>query len=101
MITVMAKKEDKQFFDYKGVPFVRNGNTIYYGDPSESHIIMMQILDSKKVEDIDVATKVMVTLLSCDPNLSIQEKIIKKAEKDGLYSAMDIACIWLERAVAK
>ena len=27
----------------------------------------------------------------------LKDKIVKKAERRGLYSAMDIGCIWLER----
>jgi len=27
--------------------------------------------------------------------------VVKKAEKDGLYPAMDVATVWLERALAE
>jgi len=26
--------------------------------------------------------------------------VVKKSEKDSLYAAMDVGCIWLERALA-
>ncbi len=41
--------------------------------------------------------KIMVKLLSTDPNASPRERIIKKSEKKGLYNAMDIGSIWLKR----
>ena len=31
----------------------------------------------------------------------MKERIIKKSEKNGLYSAMDIGAIWLERSLEK
>ena len=79
---------------------VRNGNTIYYGDPSENYVIMMQITATKPVGDVEVASKVSVQLLNTDPDVSARERIVKTSEKKGLYAAMDIAEIWLSRALA-
>jgi hypothetical protein len=95
----MAKSE--KFLTYKGKPLVRNGNTLYYGDPSEKYVIMMQILATKPVDDVEVASKVSVQLLNTDPNVSIREKIVKSSEKKGLYAALDIAEVWLTRALAE
>lgn len=95
----MPSKNDK-FLTYKGKPLVRNGNTIYYGDPSENYVIMMQITATKPVGDVEVASKVSVQLLNTDPDVSPRERIVKTSEKKGLYAAMDIAEIWLSRALA-
>lgn len=85
---------------YKGHPLRRVDNLIYYGTMSEKYIIMMQILDSKKVQDMDVATKVSIQLQMTDPEIKSRDRVIKKSEKDSLYAAMDVAAIWLERALA-
>ena len=85
---------------YKGHPLRRVGNLIYYGTMAEKYIIMMQILESKKENGLDVATKVSVQLQLTDPNTKSRDRIIKKSEKDSLYSAMDVASIWLARALA-
>lgn len=85
---------------YKGKPLVRSGNTLYYGNMTDSVVVMMQIQSTKKVNDIDVADKVTVQLMKTDPTLRARERIVKKSEKDGLYNAMDIGSIWLERALA-
>lgn len=95
----MPSKNDK-FLTYKGKPLVRNGNTIYYGDPSEDYVIMMQINATKPVGDVEVASKVSIQLINTDPNVSPRERIVKTSEKKGLYAAMDIAEIWLSRALA-
>ena len=43
---------------YKGHPLRRKDNLIYYGDMADSHIILLQIMDTKPVGDMNVATKV-------------------------------------------
>ena len=48
--------------EYKGHPLMRNGNIIYYGSMDDDYIIMMQILDTQKVQDMEVATKVSIQL---------------------------------------
>lgn len=85
---------------YKGHPLRRVDNLIYYGTMAEKYIIMMQILDSKKEQDMEVATKVSVQLQLTEPNLKSRDRVIKKSEKDSLYAAMDVAAIWLDRALS-
>lgn len=85
---------------YKGHPLRRVDNLIYYGTMAEKYIIMMQILNTKKVQDLDVATKVSVQLQLTDPDLKSRDRIVKKSEKDSLYAAMDISAIWLDRALS-
>ena len=86
---------------YKGRPLMRKDNMIYYGSMADSHIVMLQVLDTKPVNGLDVATRVSVQLLSNDPNLRSRERVVKKSEKDGLYTALDVGCVWLERKLNK
>ena len=85
---------------YKGHPLRRKDNIIYFGSMADKYIIMMQILETKKVEDMEVATKVAVQLQLTDPELKSRDRVVKKSEKDSLYAAMDVASVWLERALA-
>ena len=85
---------------YKGHPLRRVDNLIYYGTLAEKYTIMMQVLDSKKEQDLNVATRVSVQLQLTDPNLKSRDRVVKKSEKDSLYAAMDVAAIWLERALS-
>ena len=59
--------EENAVLMYKGRPLMRKDNMIYYGSMADSHIVMLQILDSKKVGDMDVATRVAVQLQLTDP----------------------------------
>ena len=85
---------------YKGHPLRRKDNLIYNGTIAEKYIIMLQILDTKKVDDLDVATKVAVQLQLTDPDLKSRDRVVKKTEKDSLYTAMDVATVWLDRALS-
>ena len=87
--------------EYKGHPLRRKDNLIYFGSMSDKYIIMLQILETKKVKDMDVATKVSVQLQLTDPDIKSRDRVVKKSEKDGLYAAMDVAAVWLERALAQ
>lgn len=88
------------FLTYKGKPLVRKGNVIYYGNMTDPFVIMISVADSHKVHGIDIADRVTVQLLNTDPNVNPKDAITKKAEKKGLWAAMDIASVWLERALA-
>mgnify|MGYP000250383541 FL=1 len=86
--------------EYKGHPLRRKDNIIYFGSMADKYIIMMQILETKKVEDMEVATKVAVQLQLTDPELKSRDRVVKKSEKNSLYAAMDVASVWLDRALA-
>lgn len=92
--------EESKVLTYKGHPLMRKDNLIYYGSMADSHIIMLQVLESKKVNDVDIATRVSVQLQLTDPAAKSRDRIVKKSEKAGLYTALDVGCVWLERALA-
>lgn len=91
----------QQFLTYKGKPLVRMGNTIYYGDMRDKFVVMMTILSNHDEDGMNFADKVMIQLLSTDASKPVTERFIKKSEKTGLYNALDIASIWLERALSE
>ena len=91
--------EDK-VLTYKGHPLMRKDNLIYYGSMADSHIVMLQVLESKKQGDFDIATRVAVQLQLTDPAARSRDRIVKKSEKNGLYAALDVGCVWLVRALA-
>ena len=52
------------------------------------------------IMDLDVASKVSVQLQLTDPSIKSRDRVVKKSEKDSLYDAIDVAAVWLERALA-
>ena len=89
--------ETKDIFTYKGKPMVRRGDTIYYGDLNEKYIIIFTIKSKKKVGDLEVADSVTIDL--CTNRGAGKEKVIKKANRESLYEAIDIAEFCLEDAI--
>ena len=85
---------------YKGHPLMRKDSLIYYGSMADSHIVMLQILETKKVGQTDIATRVSVQLQLTDPSAKSRDRVVKKSEKTGFYTALDVGCVWLERALA-
>ena len=99
-MSATKKGTDNDILTYKGHPLMRHNNIIYYGSMSDRYIIMMQILETKVVKDIEVATKVSVQLQQTSPSVRPKARIVKKTEKNGLYTALDIAVVWLNRALS-
>ena len=89
-----------EILTYKGHPLMRKDNLIYYGSMADSHIVMLQVLETKKLGEMDIASRVSVQLQLTDPAAKSRDRIVKKSEKDGFYTALDLGCVWLERALA-
>ena len=85
---------------YKNRPLRRIDKMIYYGSMADSHIIVMQVKETRLEKDLDVASKISVELQRTAPDLKSRDRVVKRSEKSSLYDAMDISAIWLERALA-
>ncbi len=94
------KKPQEKALTYKNRPLTRCGDELYYGSMDDKYIIMMKVLDSTPLKDTKVSGKVLVQLMYTDPEISLKDRVVKKSEKQGLYNALDIGAIWLERALA-
>ena len=90
----MAKKKTEETcLLYKGIPLVKRGNVIIYGDMNDKYHLRMTILKTKMLQDLEIATHIYIELVS-DAN-----KTIKKAEREDIYEALDIGGFWLEEAL--
>ena len=94
----MAESKKEKILEYKGKPLVRCGKTIYYGSMSEAYVVCLNILSDEDIKGLKVSGKVAIQLIDTDPSVtSPKEKIIKKSEKQGLFNALDLGAVWLER----
>lgn len=96
----MTEAKKAEGLVYRNHPLRRIDNLIYYGSMADKYIVMFQILETKKEKDMDVASRVSVQLQLTDPDLKSRDRVVKKSEKDNLYTAIDVGTIWLERALA-
>ena len=86
---------------YKGKPLVRQGQFLFYGFPDDKYILFMNIIENKKVDEVEIATRVLVQIQSTDNDVSISDKVIKQCEKHSFFDAFEIGTIWLERELKK
>jgi hypothetical protein len=93
-------KDKKKGLEYKGHPLRRKDNLIYYGSMADKYIIMLQVTETKQLEDLNVATRIIVQLQYTDPDLKSRDRVVKKSEKNSFFEAIDVAAVWLERALA-
>jgi hypothetical protein len=94
----MAKKSETKKLEYKGKPIYRQGDKIYYGNLDDKYILVLDILEKKAAEGIDVATKVRMQIQDNSGD-SIGGKVFRQSEKDNLYKALDIGEWWLSSAI--
>ena len=82
---------------YKDKPLSRCGNMIYYGDFSDKYISIIEVLSENEENGKMVPSKLSIKLNQNCGNLKF--KPIKKAERDSLYIALDLAEYWLKEAL--
>lgn len=91
----------KTFNRYRGYPLVRSGNQLYYGYMSDPYVIWIQILETKEIDGEKVASKVRVIQMNTNEK-DPMKAFVKRADRDaGLYEALDIAKVWLDKALGK
>ena len=83
---------------YKGKPLVRKDNELYYGRMTDPNVLRMQSLSTKPVRGMEVADKVHLQLLSTDESKPREARVARQTTKNGLYNALDIGSIWLQKA---
>lgn len=93
-----AKANAVKILYYKEKPLVRRGSMIYYGNPADPYIILMIVNSTRKVGDMEVSESVTIQL---QENSRGKDRIIKKAEREGMFAAMDIAEYWLSDALSQ
>ena len=85
---------------YKGRPLMRKDAIIYYGSMADKYIIMLQVLSADQKDGYSLANRISVQLQYTDPEISSKDRVVKTAERDSLFDAMELGSIWLERAMS-
>ena len=92
--------DQKTTLMYKGHPLRRKDNLIYYGSMADKYIVMIQVMNTTKDGDLEIASKVHLQLQLTDPDLKSRDRVVKKSDLPDLFSAIDMGSIWLMRALA-
>ena len=96
----MAQKEaENKILTYKGKPLMRKGKQLYYGNTDDKYRVFLEVEDETELMGLNIATNVSVQLQTND--VPGKEKVIKKAERDGLYAALDLGEFWLTEILSE
>lgn len=96
MMEVIAVMAEEKYLIYKGKPLIRRGDDIYYGNFDDPYIIEMKVKETKKVGNLDVASKVHFALKDTKTDAKLRE-----LDRDGVYRAIDVADFWLRDALGE
>ncbi len=86
---------EEKLLEYEGRTLMKSGNTVYYGNRETGVWLQMIILETKNVNDLDLATNVFLQIVDYKDG---KTNILKQAQKNSFYDALEIGTIWLERA---
>ena len=68
---------------------------------NDSYVVCLTIKNAEDYQDITLAGDITIQLLATDETLSPKDRIVKKSEKKGLFTALDLGATWLERQLKK
>ncbi|MCD8391469.1 MAG: hypothetical protein LUD03_06485 [Firmicutes bacterium] len=95
MATVKKKKE----LTYKNKPLIRCGDRIYYGNLDDKYILVLDIIEKKTENNLEVASKIKIQLMDNSGELG-KGQVYRKADRENLYKALDISEWWLQDALS-
>lgn len=87
-----AKKEGYKYLTYQGQPLICRGNTMIYGNIADPYYVQLTAKDTATIENVEVAGNIQIALMQ-------GMRILKTAEREGMFNAMDIAEFWLKEAL--
>ena len=81
---------------YKNRPLVREKDTICYGDFSEKCVLIFEIMSYVEKEGQKVPGKIFIQILESESG-----KILKQADKEGMYDAFTYGIFWYEKFLSE
>ena len=98
MAEYTAKGITGDYMIYQDKPLVRKDNLYCYGAMSDDYVLFLMVLTTKKTESgKEIPDHILAQIISTDPKKSPSEKLVKQFEKNGLYDAIDIGLVWLNK----
>ena len=81
---------------FRDRPLVKNGSIMCYGDPAQGVVAVFTILTTKEFKGKDIPDLIFIQVIDTKTN-----EVLKQAERNGLYNALDLGSVWLERELKK
>ena len=83
-----------KYLEYRGLPLVREENTICYGDLNDKCILILEIM-SYSADNLP--DKILIQVVDSKD----QSKILCQGQGKGLYEAFNLGVIWLDHECRK
>ena len=83
-----------KYLEYRGLPLVREENTICYGDLNDKCILILEIM-SYSADNLP--DKILIQVVDSKD----QGKILRQGQGKGLYEAFNLGVIWLDHELRK
>ena len=83
-----------KYLEYRGLPLVREENTICYGDLNDKCILILEIM-SYGADNLP--DKILIQVVDSKD----QSKILRQGQGKGLYEAFNLGVIWLDHELRK
>ncbi len=97
MADEMRELVSGKYLEYKGLPLVREGDTICYGDMEGKCVPILEIMSYKKDGGKELPDNIIIQVV--DPKN--QSKIFRQGTKQGLYEAFSLGLVWLNHELQK
>ena len=98
MVEYKSNGVQGDYLIYKDKPLVRKDNMYCYGDMKDDYVLFLMVVSTKKAENgREIPDLIIAQVMSTDESKSPSERLAKQFEKNGLYEAIDIGLIWLEK----
>lgn len=95
------EQTQNDFFSYKGKPLVKKGNEIYFGSMADEFVVKMTVQDTSKQGELELSNKILVQLMHTDTTINPLDIIVKTSDRIGISDALEIADIWLKKALSE
>jgi hypothetical protein len=91
------KNENTKFLQYKGRNLVRCDKILCYGNPDDEKVVLMEIMNyEEKISDIDISNRISIALFNKQDLIKNNNStFLNHCERNGLYSALEVADLWL------
>lgn len=86
----------KKTLTYNGKAVMRCGNRIFYGNLEDRFIVVLDILETNEVNNLSVASKVVVQLMDNTGELGKGE-VFRKVTRGDLYKALEVSDKWINK----
>ena len=86
-----------KYLEYRGLPLVREADTICYGDMEGKCILILEIMSYKEANGKKVPEDIIIQVV--DPKN--QSNIFRQGNKKGLYEAFSLGLVWFEHELKK